>query len=99
MKMENHHDTADAFHKIIQVSITVHIVGNRNQFPQGARAAHPKAVGYAYPSEIWVLGYRLSNGKIRMYNELLGHELAHILNWLDPEVENPDIKRTFVILR
>ena len=96
-----HENPKYAFHKTIQVSLTVHIVGNRNQFPvqDSLRKAHPNASGWAYPHEIWVLGYRLPDGTIRLYHELLGHEFAHVLNWRDAEIENPDHQRPLLILR
>lgn len=101
VRQSGHHNQADHFHKTVDLHMKVHVVGNRNQFPvsQARRQAHPKAVGWAYHNEIWVLGYRLPNGKIWVYQEPLGHEFGHILNNHDWEIENPDTQTNFIILR
>lgn len=40
-------------------------------------------------TEIYVQGRR-EGGKIILNSATLGHELTHVLNWQNPEIENPD---------
>ena len=40
-------------------------------------------------NEIFVIGTEI-NGKIVIDDEVLGHELRHLLNWANPEIANPD---------
>ncbi len=73
-------------------NVKVRIVGSKKYFRPGA---HPATAGYANTkNEIVILGkvVKFKNGKKRIVinQEILGHELQHLLDWVSLEVANPD---------
>ncbi len=73
-------------------NVKVRIVGSKKYFRAGA---HPATAGYANTkNEIVILGkvVKFKNGKKRIVinQEILGHEVQHLLDWVSLEVANPD---------
>ena len=71
--------------------VTVHIVGDRSKFDWPAYAAPGSRVaGYA-STDGWVtvLG-KVVNGRVRVNQAVLGHEMTHILNFNCPDIQDPD---------
>jgi hypothetical protein len=80
-------------HEVMKIGgITIHIVGSRNQFDWNIAAAYGSpVVGYANTkNEIWIYG-KVINGKIVINQAVLGHELTHLLNFINPKIANPDL--------
>lgn len=79
------------FHKVVTVTVEVHMVSDREQFDY---------LPYTFKNK-GVVGYASNNGKIYIICrkekekivcpwEVTGHELMHILGWQDQEVGDPD---------
>lgn len=68
-------------------TLTVHIVGSREQFPSDS----PYLMGLCRGNEIWVLGRKTPDGKIYVNEGILGHEMLHVLQHNDVSFLNPDI--------
>ena len=68
----------------VELSVTVHIVPDSTSIPCGTAAA-----GCASGNEIWVIGYRYGD-KIVVNQAVLGHELNHLLNFNNRDIQNPD---------
>jgi len=89
-------DIQESFETVIRVPLTVHIVGNRAQFPKDFLNAHPRAVGYQLGRHIYVIGHYDKHNVLHVEHQLLGHELMHVLNQYDSRIANPDIDYQFV---
>lgn len=80
-----------SFEKVVQIKAELHICSDRSYFPLG----HEKADGVATQDKtgkckIYVTGY-LEKGKYYIDNLItLGHELAHIAEYSDREIADPD---------
>ena len=87
----NLESSPDLHEEIELQNIKVIIVGEREQFTwEKAAAASSSIIGYATPSnEIWIFG-KVVEGKIVLNEAVLGHELAHLLNFKNPKIANPD---------
>ena len=72
-------------------NVTVHIVGDRSYFSWDKASAYGSPVaGYATSgNEIHVFG-RIVDGKVRLNQAVLGHELIHLLHFNNPAVCDPD---------
>jgi hypothetical protein len=71
--------------KHYRLIIRVNIVDDINYGPAVIGLAARSKTG----GEIWVIGKQTKDG-IVVDHEVLGHELCHILNWMDPSIKNPD---------
>lgn len=83
-----------SFHEIITATIEIHLVSNRNFFEwPKAQVEKNGVVGYAAKTKpvykIYVLGEG-SGRTIYFDQEVMGHELAHILHWENSKLFNPD---------
>lgn len=79
-------------HEIILLkNVKVHIVGHRRLFGWDRAAAYGSPVaGYANrKNEIWLFG-RVRKGKILLNQAVLGHELNHLLNFVNPKIADSD---------
>lgn len=77
-----HLDGQQAGETVILDRVVVHIGGPS---PCG-----PGAVGCATTAgEVWVRG-KVVDGQIIVDQWVLGHEVTHLLNWLDRRIKNPD---------
>jgi len=75
------------FHKVVILPRTeIHIVSDRSYFEH---FRNTKVEGYADGDKIYVIG-RKFKGKIYFDHYVLGHEFAHILGNVDPDIGNPD---------
>jgi hypothetical protein len=83
--------TPDLNAKITLCNVRITIVGSQQQFhPPGMAAFHESALGYSTSdNEIWVLG-SLRGGNIILNTAVLGHELAHLLNFEASAIADPD---------
>lgn len=83
--------TPDLYEEVQIKNIKVIIVGDRKQFTwKKAAAENSSIIGYATPdNEIWIFGKEVE-GKIVLNEAVLGHELAHLLNFKNPKIANPD---------
>ena len=81
----------DLYEVVELKNVKIHIVGDRKFFKWDRAAAYGSPVaGYATTkNEIWVFG-KLVDGKIVVNQAILGHELNHLLNFINPRVANPD---------
>ena len=77
------------FHKVIKTKIDFHIVDQQtfcDTFPKNC-----SAVGMAWSNgkeyKIYVVG-RIFDDKIYVEKFALGHEVKHILDWVDPDFED-----------
>jgi len=76
---------------ILLKDVRVCIVGDRVQFKwTPAQSIDSGIAAYAdTDNDVWILG-RICNGKIIVNENHLGHEFLHLLNWVCPEIANPD---------
>lgn len=83
----------ESFHKIINLkNIKIHIVSDPLLInPKNLLALGFNLLGCATSSnnEIYIIGHK-SKGKIFVNQAILGHEIAHLLNFKDPSIPNPD---------
>lgn len=79
-------------HEIIELEkVTVHIVGHRKYMKWNRALAHgSRVLGYATSNnEIYLFG-KMVDQKIVVNQAVLGHELNHLLNFINPSVADPD---------
>lgn len=68
------------------IRVNVYVAPDQSQFQWPAYRANYKIKGYATQTgEIWILGTKDTDGRIRPDLWTLGHELAHHLHWADPD--------------
>jgi hypothetical protein len=71
-------------------TIEVHIVPDFTHFP--ANAARLEVLGCAVSDgRIYMIGRQTDRGVI-FDHSVAGHELAHLLNWKDGRIQNPDMR-------
>ena len=72
-------------------SVKIYIVGDRKDFNYEKAAAYGSPIaGYANTNnEIGILRKRVGD-KIIINQNILGHELNHLLNFRNPKIANPD---------
>ena len=71
------------FHRTVVIpELKVHIVGSSDLLPCGT-------FGCCSKGEIWVVGYRGSDGRIWAPDMVLGHELRHLLERYDGDIIGP----------
>ena len=77
--------------RIKHLGYACHIVGDRKDFNYEKVAAYGSPIaGYANTNnEIGILGKRVGD-KIIINQNILGHELNHLLNFRNPKIVNPD---------
>ena len=75
--------------------LTIHIVSDRKDFSwEKAQHEETRIVGFANSrKEIGILGKKIGT-KIVVNQMVLGHELKHVLNWIDPQIVDPHDKGT-----
>lgn len=97
-KAFNWHKKTPDLDVTVEFPLKVRIVGSRDKFTwDKAKLKENGIVGYASqpPPLIEILGKRV-NGQIICNQSSIGHELVHILNFLDLSIANPDkLKKLF----
>ena len=96
----NHHQTT------INTPIKIHYVDSASEIPcEGVwYGCVRRMVGNTKPNvvlwyEIWVVAKRNSAGEIVVGDYLMGHELRHVLNWIDSDVADPDEDWEYRLIR
>lgn len=80
------------FHKVITLErIEVHIVSDRTKFNlKNVLVLEKDLRAYAKKSgKIYVIAKKV-NGYFIIDYHVLGHELAHLMSWKDPQIPDPD---------
>lgn len=74
----------------MDVRFSLHVCPDHRYFPVGL--SRQEVGGCTIPEEAWIKGVLSSDGRIVFESmAVAGHELAHILNFIDPKTfKNPD---------
>ena len=73
-----------------ELTLKIQVVGDNIKFR--IESLIPGMVGYSSSDcqHIGVLGRRMKDGSIYINQAALGHELCHVLHYLDPQIMDPD---------
>ena len=82
-------------HRVIKVETEIHIVASRDQFDDKLirEKADSKAYVYLPNGPIWILG-RMESGKLVVPDNVLGHEIIHLIAEKDKSIKDSDIGKT-----
>ena len=82
-------------HRVIRIETDIHIVASRDQFDDKLIREKENSKGYAYlpNGPIWILG-RMESGKLVIPDDVLVHEIIHLMAVKDKSIKDPDIGKT-----